>query len=57
MYRSGWSPESGPQVPFWYLRYEVVARPSVYGVIISTPYVYSVTIRDAIHKLLQVRCN
>lgn len=25
----------------------------MYGVIISTPYVYSVTIRDAIHKLLQ----
>lgn len=34
MYRSGWSPKSGLQVPFWYPR-------------------YGVTIRDAIHKLLQ----
>lgn len=30
----------------------VLARSSVYGVMIRDPSVYTVTIRDAIHKLL-----
>ena len=52
MYRSGWSPESGSQVPFWYLRYEDGTGEAIGGWGKDSS-VYTVTIRDGIHKLLQ----